>query len=154
MDPFPHHYAVTASGGPQGDVILDAEGLPPLLSEAPAQFGGPGTRWSPETLMTAAVGDCLILTFRGVAGVRRLPWTSLSCDVDGTLDRVDRVTRFTRFHLHARLEVPEGTDVGEAERALARAEAACLVSRSLNTEVTFDSTVVTAPRDEPVLTSA
>jgi hypothetical protein len=44
--------------------------------------------------MVAAVADCFVLTFRGIAGVSRLPWASVECSVTGTVDRVERVTQF------------------------------------------------------------
>src|SRR6266542_2954665 len=95
MQIFPHHYTVTAAGGEHGDIELIAERLPTLRSASPAEFDSPGDRWSPETFLVGAVGDCFILTFRAVARVSQLPWTSLRCRVTGTLDRVDRVTQFT-----------------------------------------------------------
>jgi organic hydroperoxide reductase OsmC/OhrA len=111
---------------------LTTDGAPHLASAPPAEFDGPGDRWSPETLLVAAVGDCFILTFRAIARASKLPWTSLHCDVTGTLDRVDRVTRFTAFDIHAHLAVPAGTDQALAGRVLEKAEAGCLVSRSLS----------------------
>jgi organic hydroperoxide reductase OsmC/OhrA len=132
MQNFPHHYAVTAVGGDGGDIDLATEGAPHLASAAPAEFDGPGDRWSPETLLVGAVGDCFILTFRAVARASKLPWTALQCDVTGTLDRVGRAAQFTAFEINARLTVPAGTDTGAAGRLLAKAEAGCLVSRSLS----------------------
>lgn len=146
MHPFPHRYTVRVAGGAAGDVSLDGDRLPSLASAAPAEFDGPGDRWSPETLLVAALGDCLILTFRAVAAASKLPWTALSCEVEGTLDRVDRVTRFTRFDLRATLQVPEGTDVDRARRLVEKAEHSCLVSNSLNAERHLDVLVeVEAP---------
>ena len=43
--PFPHHYRVAAAGAPEGEVILLGDGLEPLASAPPAEFGGPGDRW-------------------------------------------------------------------------------------------------------------
>ena len=68
MQPFPHHYAVVAKAETQSDVALEGERLPPIASAPPTEFGGPGDRWSPETLLVAAVADCFILTFRAIAG--------------------------------------------------------------------------------------
>src|SRR5947207_6979951 len=82
--PFPHVYTVNASATPDSDVELTAARLPFLHSAPPAEFGGPGDRWSPETLLTAAVGDCFLLTFRAVARAAKLPWTALECAVSGT----------------------------------------------------------------------
>ena len=141
MQPFPHHYEVRAAAAVTGDVMLGGMKLPPLASGAPAEFGGAGDRWSPETLLVAAVADCFVLTFRARAMMAKLPWTSLACDVVGTLDRVDNVTRFTEFHLRARLQVPDGTTEAQAQRVIEKAEEACLVANSLNAIVHLEGTV-------------
>ena len=132
MQAFPHHYTVETSGSGTGDVELKADGLPTLRSVSPIQFDGPGDRWSPETLLVAAVGDCLILTFRAVARASGFAWTSLECDVTGTLDRVERTTRFVAFEVRARLHVPSGTDPDRARQVLEKAERSCLISNSLS----------------------
>jgi hypothetical protein len=72
-----------------------------------------------------------VLTFRALAGVSRFPWISLTCDVAGTVDRVDRVTQFTTFEVRARLRIPSGGREDQALRLLTRAEEACLVTNSL-----------------------
>ena len=55
MQAFPHHYKVEASGGPEGDVMLSEENVESIASAPPTEFGGPGDRWSPESLLVAAV---------------------------------------------------------------------------------------------------
>ena len=131
MQEFPHHYTVSASAATQSDIELRAARVPNLSTAAPAEFDGPGDRWSPETLLVGAVGDCFAITFRGVARASRLPWTSLRCDVTGTLERIDRAMQFTTFELHAHLDVPAGTNVDQARRVLEKAEHNCLISNSL-----------------------
>jgi organic hydroperoxide reductase OsmC/OhrA len=132
MQAFPHRYTVEAGGSGTGDVELKADGLPTLRSASPIPFDGPGDRWSPETLLVAAVGDCLILTFRAVARASGFAWTSLECDVTGTLDRIERTTRFVGFDVRARLHVPSGTDPDRARQVLEKAERSCLISNSLS----------------------
>jgi peroxiredoxin-like protein len=141
MQAFPHRYRVKGSGRVTGDVELSADRLTMLRSASPAEFEGPGDRWSPETLLVGAVADCFILTFRAIAKASRLSWVSLECDVTGTLDRVDRVTRFTDFAIAARLVVPDERDAERARHALEKAEANCLISRSLNAGVELKATV-------------
>ena len=131
MQAFPHRYLVVAAAGVAGEVALESEWLPTLHSAPPLEFDGPGDRWSPETLLVAAVADCYVLTFRAIAGVAKLSWVSLKCDATGTVNRVDRVTQFTQFHLHARLKVHAGTDTDHARQLLARAKHACLITHSL-----------------------
>ena len=144
MDPFPHHYTVRASANSQGDVAIDAQKLPGLVTATPAEFGGPGDRWSPETLLVAAVADCFALTFRGIAAVSKLSWISLSCEVTGSLDRVDHVTQFTGFVVRARLEVASEASRDQAMRMLAKAEQTCLVTNSLKGKCKLEAVVEAA----------
>lgn len=141
MTPFPHHYRIDAHAAAEGDVRLEGERLPALDSAPPTEFGGPGDRWSPETLFVAAVADCFILTFRAIASASRLPWASLECEATGTVDRVERVTRFTALDLRARLRVPPGTDEERALRLLTKAEETCLVTNSLNVPPRLNATI-------------
>jgi len=131
MQEYPHRYSVTAVADTEGEVALESNDLPSLATAPPAEFGGPGDQWSPETLLVAAVADCFVLTFRAIARASKLSWVSLRCDVEGTLDRVERVTQFTGFLVRASLRVPAGTSEEQARRLLARAEQSCLVTNSL-----------------------
>jgi uncharacterized OsmC-like protein len=125
---------VTSNAGPEGDIVLTSEGLPPLATVTPPEFDGPGGRWSPETLMVAAVADCFVLTFRGIARASKMPWTGMSVHCVGTLERPERVTRFTRFDLQVRLSLPPEVSEDQARRILTRAEETCLITRSLKAE--------------------
>ena len=128
---FPHRYSVAAFARAEGDVALESERLPPLVTAPPAEFDGPGDRWSPETLLVAAVADCFVLTFRAIARASKLPWLTLRCDVEGILDRVERVTQFTEFRTRVTLRLPPGADRQRAARLLTRTEETCLVTNSL-----------------------
>ena len=57
MQELPHRYVVSAAAGADGDVELTAAGLPALVSAPPAEFGGSGDRWSPETLLTVSFAE-------------------------------------------------------------------------------------------------
>ena len=94
---LPHHYRVAATARPEGSVDLASAGLEPISSAAPAEYGGPGDRWSPETLLVATVADCFVLSFRAIARASKLSWLSLNCDVEGTLARIEGTTKFTEF---------------------------------------------------------
>jgi organic hydroperoxide reductase OsmC/OhrA len=141
MQDFPHHYSVAATGEAAGDVALEGSRLPLLRSASPAEFGGPGDRWSPETLLVAAVADCFVLTFRAVAHASKVSWAALRCEVGGTLDRLDRVTQFTHFDIRAPLRVSAGTNIEEARRALEKTERVCLISNSLEATIHLETEV-------------
>lgn len=147
MHPFPHLYDVRATALGDGEITLESPGLPPLATNTPAEFDGPGNRWSPETLFVAAVADCFLLTFRGIARASRMAWETVACDVTGRLERPDRFTRFTEIVIRARLKIPAATPEDQARRILMRAEETCLITRSLNAVTHLEIEILTA---EPV----
>ena len=142
MHPLPHHYPVSASATAASDVALDAPGVTTIESAGPVEFGGPGDKWSPESLLAAAVADCFVLTFRAIARTARFDWDALECNVVGTLDKVDGVTRFTAFDVRARLTVAIGADNAKADKLLHKAERACLITNSLDTENSLETEII------------
>jgi peroxiredoxin-like protein len=141
MHAFPHLYHVESNASPTGSVSLKAEGLAGIESAPPKEFDGPGNLWSPETLLTAAVHDCFVMSFRAVAAASKFQWTGLQSSTEGTLDRVEGKMRFTKFVTRAKLQVPAGTDVERAKRLLEKAEQICLIANSLSAERHLESEV-------------
>jgi organic hydroperoxide reductase OsmC/OhrA len=135
VKPFPHYYNAVVSAAVDGDVGTNTSGVDALPVASPPEFGGPGGRWSPETLLTAAVADCFVLTFRSIAQASHVAWTEIRCTVVGTLDLVERRPQFTRFEIQARLTVGGDGDAALAQRALEKAHKLCLVSNSLKATV-------------------
>lgn len=137
MQSFPHLYRVSAESGVAGIVDVSSPQLPSLETMAPPEFGGDPGYWSPETLLVAAVADCLILSFRAVARASRLEWHSLHCDVDGKLERSGGLTLFSHFDLRARLEIRHPDDRDKARLCLEKAKQACLITNSLKAETSL-----------------
>ena len=142
MEPFPHHYTATASGDKANShVTVTASDLPGLTTNAPAEFGGPGNQWSPESLLMAAVADCFVLTFRAIAQGSKLEWNQIQCQATGTLDRIERKPQFTEIQLHVTV-TPQG-DIGteRLQRILEKAEDSCLITNSLSATVSMTSDI-------------
>jgi organic hydroperoxide reductase OsmC/OhrA len=142
MHPYPHRYTVAAASEPTGDVRLSGDRLPALPSAPPVEFDGPGDRWSPETLLCAAVADCFQLSFRAIARASRFEWRSLECTVEGTLDKVESTPRFTEIIVRATLHAPAGANRERAVRLMEKAEQACLITNSLRATCRLEPTVV------------
>jgi peroxiredoxin-like protein len=142
MKPLPHDYSVQASADATGSVRLGGDGLPALESAPPKEFGGPGDKWSPEELLLAAVVDCFILTFRAVARASKLPWNSIEARVEGRLERVEHITRFTGITIHVALSVDSEVSEDKALALLEKAEKSCLVTNSLAVPVELEARVV------------
>ena len=148
MQAYPHHYNVQASSTIDSDVNINSDDLPTLQSAPPKQFGGAGDRWSPETLLVAAIADCFILTFKAIARASNFSWDSLSCDVEGVLDRADGVTQFVEFTLEAHLSINGQQDGAveledKANRLLNKAKKSCLITQSLKAQTHLSTRIST-----------
>ena len=141
MQELPHHYKIKASAERDGDTALSCDQLGTIPCASPAEFGGPGNRWSPETLLVASIAGCFILSFRAIARASKFQWNSLKCDVEGTLDRVEGTMKFTKFMVHATLDVPQDANEALAHRLLEKAEKTCLVTNSLSDDTQLDAEV-------------
>ena len=131
MQDLPHHYRVRATAEGAANVTLSAAGLPDLETAGPPEFGGPGDVWSPETLLVGAVADCFILSFRAIARTAKLDWISLTCDAEGELDKVEKLTQFTGFKVRATLTIPANGNEKKAHTILEKAEKYCLITNSM-----------------------
>jgi organic hydroperoxide reductase OsmC/OhrA len=146
MHPYPHKYVASAAAQNAGLFGVTSPQLPSLDTAPPPEFDGPGGTWSPETLLCASLVGCFILSFRPIARLARFDWLRLDCRVEGLLDRVERVSQFTRFTTFARLIVPAGTDVAKARQLLERAEHTCLISNSLRSIRALEAEVIVTDR--------
>lgn len=141
MASFPHEYKVSAKGGPEGELPVESEGLPTLQTNAPPAFGGPEGYWSPETMLTGAVANCLILTFRAMARQGKLDWTNLDVDCAGEVDKTSSGLKFTKFKLKAVLTIAADADEDKARQGLEAAKKHCLVTASLDAETELDAEI-------------
>jgi len=148
MKAYPHTYSATATGAATGLVPVESTGLPTLATAPPVEFDGPGDAWSPENLLIAAIADCYILTFRGIARAAKFDWDEIKCEVKGVLERVGGVTRFTGYTTVATLTVKPGADHAKGEELMERTERVCLVNNSLLGDRRLVARVV---EPEPVL---
>lgn len=117
----------------------------------PPEFpkGIPGI-WSPEHLFTAAVSSCLMTTFLAIAENSKLGFTAFHCDSKGKLDQVDGKFLMTEVILEATVTIIDEKDRERAERVLAKAEAACLISNSIKSKVTMIPHIALAAAEQPV----
>ena len=131
-----HEYETSMvwSEGRKGRV--EVPGLPPLDFASPPEFGGPGGTWTPEHAFVTAATSCILLTFVAIAEFSKLAFRSLSASARGKLEKVEgEGLRFTSIDVELRVEVGSEADIARAERLVQKAEASCLVSKSLKTPV-------------------
>ena len=137
-------YSVTVAdtGAKRARATSAESGLPPLALAAPPEFGGPGGDWSPEHLLVGAVASCFVATFTAIAELSSLATRSVEASARGTVERgEDRRYSFTRIVVEPRIVVSSDRDARRAERIAQKAEQACLVTRSLSSEVVLEPVV-------------
>jgi peroxiredoxin-like protein len=131
------------SSGREGQV--GGEGVPQALDfSAPPEFQGKAGAWTPEHLLMAAVASCFITTFRAIAEYSHFEFSGLEVAAEGTLSKAEGGFRFTKIVVHPELTVRAEQDRERGLRLLDKAERACLISRSLNAEISLEPRVTAA----------
>lgn len=139
-----HDYEVELvnTGLKTGVMAAAADGLPTVEVASPPEFGGPAGVWSPEHLFVGALSTCLMTTFRSIADASGLEVIEYSDQASGHLQRgEDRLFSFPAVTLRPRVVIADESKVDRALRLLHKAEAVCLVSRSVSSDVTIEPTV-------------
>lgn len=143
----PHSsYPVTMrwTGG-KGAVASAPGGRPDLEVGSPPEFGGPAGRWSPEHLFVGAATLCWVTTFLAVAELSKLEVAAVEADGEGFVERGDdRRYSIPRIVLRPRVTVRREEDRDRALRLIEKAEAACLISRSMKSTVALEAEVLVA----------
>lgn len=131
---FTYKTTIHWSGEKRG--VLACEGKPDLEVSSPPEFKGHAGFWTPEDLLVAAVNSCTMMTFLSAAARETIAIVSYESDATGTLETAeDGVFRFTRVVLRPRIVLARQEDRERAHAAFKKAEASCLVTSSLLTEV-------------------
>jgi peroxiredoxin-like protein len=148
MDDQEHNYTININWkegriGTMKSPELDQE----IDVATPPQFpGGEEGIWSPEHLFVAAVSSCLMTTFIAIAEYSKLEYHSLDIQATGKLAKVEGKFMMTEVVLKPKLVIKDEKSVQKAERILHKAEAACLISRSIKSEIILETDVqVLAP---------
>jgi len=139
---YTYRTTVTWSEGKRG--VVASPGKPDLQVATPPEFKGHEGIWSPEDLFVASVNVCVMSTFLAFAERAGLAFTGYQSDAEGRVELVEGKLQVTAVMLKPRLTVKAGEDVSKAKELLAKAEANCLVSNSVKTNVTIEPTVSAA----------
>ena len=122
--------------------IASAEDVPRTINfSSPPEFQGEPGLWTPEHLLVASVATCFLATFRAVAENSKLQVIRLEVEAEGVLEKQEGGFRFTHVVVRPRLTIADAADQERAQRLLEKAERACLISRSLSSQVEMQATV-------------
>lgn len=130
--------------------IVEGHGVePPISFSAPPEFQGQAGTWTPEHFLTGAVATCFVTTFQAVAALSKFEANSLEVSAEGQVEKVEGGFRFTRVTVRPILTITNESDRERALRLLEKTERACLVSRSLQSQVVLEPQVLLAAAAAP-----
>ncbi len=145
-----YSYRSTATWTTAREGQITADGVAqPLAFSAPPEFQGRAGIWTPEHFLVAAVAACFVTTFRAIAEFSKFEIAGLEVTSEGTVAKGEGGFSFTRIVLRPRLTVLREQDRERGSRLLEKAERACLISRSLRSEVATDTHVEVAAPSMP-----
>ncbi len=136
-------YSSTATWTKRRSGIVDTEAVHlPIVFSAPVEFQGEPGAWTPEHFLAAAAAGCFLTTFMAIAELSKFEAIALKVTAEGVLEKVDRGFQFTRIVIRPELTIAHEADQERALRLLEKAERACLISRSLRSEVVLEPRVL------------
>ncbi len=123
---------------------VDMKGKPSIRGTSAPAFRGDPALPNPEDLLVASISACHFLSYVALCARGGVNVIAYEDDAHGTMDKVDRVVRFTEVVLRPRVTIAPGSD---PERALAlheRAHAICFIANSVNFPVRHEPTITVA----------
>jgi peroxiredoxin-like protein len=140
-----HRYSATARWTTERRGVVKSESVAGLIEfSAPPEFQGEAGLWTPEHFLVAAVASCFVTTFRAIAEFSKFEPVALDVSAEGVVEKAEKGFRFTRVVLRPVLTIGTEADRERGLRLLEKAERSCLVSRSLQSELTLEPAVQVA----------
>lgn len=141
-----HSYDVELKWDEGRQGTLSSEKLNDSIEVAtPPEFpGGVEGIWSPEHLFVASVSSCFMTTFTAIAEYSKLKYEELSVPATGIMDNESGKFAMTEIILRPKLVIMDEDQKDKALRILQKAEEACLITRSIKTEVKLEPEVLVA----------
>ncbi len=108
----------------------------------PPEFpGGIAGIWSPEHLYVSSVISCFMTTFTAIAENSKLAFDGLVVKAKGKMEKKDGKFMITEIELMPELMIADEKHSEKAVRIMEKAEAACLITRSIKTNVKLEPKV-------------
>lgn len=115
-----------------------------IESATPPEFGGKDGFWSPETLLIGAASGCFINTFQFFAKRMKFEFDGISCEAEGTVERVDGKSVFTGITIYPTIMIADEALRPTILDAVEKAHRYCLVSNSLKCPVQIRENILIA----------
>jgi len=122
-------------------VVAGAGGAQELEFSSPPEFQGESGFWTPEQMLVGAAAACFVATFRAIAEFSKFEFLSLEVATEGVLSKGEGGYRFTQVFVRPVLTIARESDRERALRLLEKAERGCLISRSLQAQISLEPAI-------------
>ncbi len=109
---------------------------------APPEFQGEAGTWTPEHFFAAAMASCFVTTFKAIAEFSKFDFLSLQVEVEAILEKEPGGYSITKVVIQPLLHIAEPSEKERALRLLEKAERACLISRSVKSQIELEPEVL------------
>jgi len=123
---------------------LDLKGKPSIRGTAAPVYRGDPSLPNPEDLLVASLSACHFLSYVALCSRAGINVIAYEDEAEGTMDKVDRVERFTEVRLRPKVTVAPGSDPEKARALHERAHAICFIANSVNFPVRNEPTITVA----------
>lgn len=127
------------------DHDVSAAGVPVIEGSSDPAFRGDPRRWNPEQLYIAAIAQCHMLWYLGLAAQAGVTVLAYSDAPTGTMvEELNGAGQFERVTLHPTVTIDADSDADVAERLHHEVAEYCFIARSVATPIHHDATIVRA----------
>jgi len=124
--------------------IIRSSNKPDIKVACPPEFGGHPGIWSPEDLFVSSVEVCMLTTFLWYIKKEDIKIKSYKSKAEGTVEMIGGVFKFSFINVKMKIELSDKKDYITIEKILKKVKRACLISNSINTEVTIDPEITSS----------
>lgn len=136
----------TSYEGYSREYRIDFEGKTSIRGTSAPKYRGDPSLLNPEDLLVASLSACHFLSYVALCARGGVIVTGYEDEVQGRMERVDGVVKFTEVVLNPKVTIAPGSDAEKARALHERAHAICIIANSVNFPVRHAPTIrTTAP---------
>lgn len=142
------YVATAARTAVRAGVVTGTPAVPSLNFSAPPEFKGQDNVWTPEHFFVAAIATCFVTTFEAIAEFSKFTFLALEVAAEGSLTKGEGGFSFTEVIVRPRLTIEHESDRDRALRLIEKAERACLISRSVRSQIRLEPCMEVRPSSD------
>jgi organic hydroperoxide reductase OsmC/OhrA len=122
--------------------VIRSSDKPDIKVACPPEFGGHSGIWSPEDLFVASIEVCMLTTFLWYITKEEINIKSYKSKAEGTVEMLGGVFKFSLINVKMKIELSDEKYYKNIEKILKKVKRACLISNSIETEVTIEPEII------------